>query len=823
MKKILAIDDQADNLTTIKAVIKSHMTDCKVLTAPSGSEGLKIAKEEQPDTILLDIIMPGMDGYEVCKRLKEDELTKYIPIVMITAIKTDSDSRVYGLNTGADAFLSKPIDPIELTAQVNVMLRIKEAEDKLRAEKELLDQKVKERTKDLKKSEELNRSITQTAADAIISINADGIIMSWNNAAEKIFGYSSSEMMNRELLEIIPDKYKAGHEHCIIQLKRGSSEKLIGKTIELTALRKDGTEFPIELSLSSWETGPQNNYTGIIRDITERKRAEQIQKILYNISNAAISSGNLKKLISLIQIELGTIIDTTNFYVALYNPKTDTLSLPFITDEKNESQHFPAGKTLTKYVIKTQKSFLGTKEAIKKLEKSGEIEKFGPDSKIWLGVPLIIEGKITGVFAVQSYTDEFAYDESDMEILEFIADQISISIERKKAEQGLKGALEKATESDSLKSAFLATMSHELRTPLNAIIGFSDIIDEGMPIEKIIDYTKIINSSGNHLLTIVEDIFNISLIESGEIKIMEEDVSLQTVLNDVHAIIKIEQQNTNKGHLGLVLKIPASEKDLIIQTDPSKLKQILINLLKNALKFTDDGHVHFGYNIETVQGKSAIKFYVEDTGIGIEADMFGLIFEIFRQVDDSNTRMYGGTGIGLSISKKLTELLGGRIWLDSEKGKGSTFYFFIPFKEYKKISKPFINKAKKESRLNGKTVLIVEDVEVSFELLKIVFEKSGINTIWAIDGKTAIEYCKENKNIGLILMDINMPDMDGYETTRQIRKFNKDIVIIAQTAYALAGDREKALEAGCDDYLTKPIKKEVLMTIIKNYEKDPCN
>jgi len=325
MKKILAIDDQADNLTTIKAVIKSHMTDCKVLTAPSGSEGLKIAKEEQPDTILLDIIMPGMDGYEVCKRLKEDELTKYIPIVMITAIKTDSDSRVYGLNTGADAFLSKPIDPIELTAQVNVMLRIKEAEDKLRAEKELLDQKVKEQTKDLKKSEELNRSITQTAADAIISINADGIIMSWNNAAEKIFGYSSSEMMNRELLEIIPDKYKAGHEHCIIQLKRGSSKKLIGKTIELTALRKDGTEFPIELSLSSWETGPQNNYTGIIRDITERKRAEQIQKILYNISNAAISSGNLKKLISLIQIELGTIIDTTNFYVALYNPKTNIL------------------------------------------------------------------------------------------------------------------------------------------------------------------------------------------------------------------------------------------------------------------------------------------------------------------------------------------------------------------------------------------------------------------------------------------------------------------------------------------------------------------
>jgi len=240
MRKILTIDDQKNNLTTIEAIIKNHIPDCKVLTALSGKEGIKIAKKEQPDTILLDIVMPKMDGYEVCKRLKEDESTKHIPVVMLTAIKTDKESRIKGLNGGADAYFSTPIDPAELSAQVNVMLRIKEAEDKLRKEKELLDEMVQKRTKELQKSEEKYRSITQTATDAIITINSTSTILSWNKAAEKIFGYSSSEMMNKNLAKIIPTKYRDSHRTSMDRLKNGGQENLIGKTIEITALRKDG-------------------------------------------------------------------------------------------------------------------------------------------------------------------------------------------------------------------------------------------------------------------------------------------------------------------------------------------------------------------------------------------------------------------------------------------------------------------------------------------------------------------------------------------------------------------------------------------------------
>ena len=420
----------------------------------------------------------------------------------------------------------------------------------------------------------------------------------------------------------------------------------------------------------------------------EHKRAEQIQKVLYNISNAVSITDNLEELISRIQEKVGTIIDTTNFYIALYDHKTDTISLPFYTDEKDNIASFPVGKTLTYYVIKTQKPLLATKERIKKLEKSGDVESFGANSEIWLGVPLKIEGKVTGVLAVQSYTDENAYNESDMKMLEFVSDQISISIERKKAEQNLINAFEKATESDRLKTAFLNNISHELRTPLNAVIGFSDIIDKDTSIDEILDYSKIINNSGIHLLRIIEDIFDITMIESGEVEIQKEEFNLTVFMDDIHKKLKAEQELTEKQNIDIYFNPAEKAKDFLVYTDHSKLKRILINLLKNALKFTHEGNIEYGYVKETQQEDPVLKFYVKDTGIGISENKLDIIFKIFRQADDTDTRLYGGTGIGLSVSKKLTELLGGKIWVETEEGNlpagkagGSTFYFTIPYRK----------------------------------------------------------------------------------------------------------------------------------------------
>lgn len=265
------------------------------------------------------------------------------------------------------------------------------------------------------------------------------------------------------------------------------------------------------------------------------------------------------------------------------------------------------------------------------------------------------------------------------EIKFYLAVKEDIS-EKKKMIEELIVAKEKAEESNRMKSAFLSTMSHELRTPLNAIIGLSELITKDQSIEKIIKYASTITTSGYQLLSVINDVMDISLIESGEAKARKQYVEVVRLLFEVYEMFKAEQRRTKKDHLDFQLLIPNRNHDLVIYTDQNKLKQILINLLKNAFKFTDTGHVHFGYHLIKEEGYEMVRFYVEDSGIGISKDKHQLIFETFRQVEESNTRNYGGTGIGLSVSKKTAELLGGHIWVDSDKGKGATFYFTIPMK-----------------------------------------------------------------------------------------------------------------------------------------------
>jgi PAS domain S-box-containing protein len=390
---------------------------------------------------------------------------------------------------------------------------------------------------------------------------------------------------------------------------------------------------------------------------------------------------------------------------------------------------------------------------------------------------------------------------------------------RKIAELDLIKALKKATESDRLKSSFLATMSHELRTPLNAIIGFSDIMAEVEDPKTIDNYASIINSSGKHLLRLVEDVLNISLIESGESKLVLENCQVLPLLSEVHKIITYEQQHQNKQHLVLKMVVPPNEENLVLNTDPSKLKQILINLLKNALKFTPEGEIEYGFTRETNNGKEVITFYVSDTGIGISKAKSKIIFEMFRQGDESFSRTFGGAGIGLTISKKLAQHLGGDLWMESKKGKGSIFYFTVPISDGKDVTINTVEEVIDNSSgtYGMRTVLIVEDDETSYEFLKFVLEKEGINILWAKNGLSAIQTCKEREEIDLVLMDINLPELNGYDATKEIKIVKPDLPIVAQTSYAMAGDREKTAEAGCDDYISKPINRELLFKILDRF------
>jgi len=552
--------------------------------------------------------------------------------------------------------------------------------------------------------------------------------------------------------------------------------------------------------------------------LLERKRAEKIQEVLYNISFAGNTSGSLEKLIAFIQKELEKIIDTSNFYVALYEKKTDSFSLPYHRDEKLDISSINSKQTLTNYVLKTKQSLLANEAIKSELVKSNEIELFDIESKIWLGVPLMLKGLVMGVLAVKSYDNENAYSKSDLEMLEFVSGQISTSIDRMKTDENLKIAFEKASESDRLKSSFLSTMSHELRTPLNAIIGFSDLINENTPIKKVINFADIINVSGKQLLNIVDDIFDITLLDAGKAPLKKEFFALNSILKVVNKGVSKEQQRLQKSHISLNLVMPDDKYDIIVNTDLKKFKQILFNLLRNALKFTNVGNVSFGYRLELdAKAEQRLVIFVEDSGIGITEKQQDVIFDAFRQADESSTRKYGGTGLGLSISQKLVNILGGKLWLNSKEAKGTTFFFSISNDDFKV--------KKKERKINneslnifeGKTVLIVEDDINNFNLINLLLIGSGIKTIWSKNGKEAIRQCLENKELDVVLMDMNMPIMNGYVATKEIKTIFPKLPIIAQTAFALAGDREKALAAGCDDYLSKPVSKTQLFLALEKH------
>lgn len=387
--------------------------------------------------------------------------------------------------------------------------------------------------------------------------------------------------------------------------------------------------------------------------------------------------------------------------------------------------------------------------------------------------------------------------------------------EKKEYEHKLKKALERAEESDHLKSAFLANMSHEIRTPMNGIIGFSNLLKKkNLSEEKKDQYLEIIEKSGQRLMNIINDLIDISKIEAKQIEIKRTNFNLNSLIEFLRQFFEPECAAKS---IFLHTEVPDSNIDLY--ADKDKLEAILINLLKNAIKFTNNGGITFGYEILDKK----IKFFVKDTGIGIPPEKQKIIFDRFAQVDNSTSKPYEGAGLGLSISSAFVEMLGGKLLLDSEFHKGSVFYFSIPHKVRSSMimieDKPVnIPESEKEYDIPKKMkILIAEDDPFSFQFLEILLKQYTDNIIHAQNGKEAIDICVRNPDIDLILMDVKMPVLDGNKATKNIRKFNQDVIIIAQTAYAFTDDQEKMLEVGCNDYIIKPINEENLKTMINKW------
>lgn len=385
--------------------------------------------------------------------------------------------------------------------------------------------------------------------------------------------------------------------------------------------------------------------------------------------------------------------------------------------------------------------------------------------------------------------------------------------DRKLMEIDLKDAKEKAEESNKLKTAFLQNMSHEIRTPMNGIIGFSEMLNRpDISEERRQFYTEVIVKSSHQLLNIVNDILDISKIETGLVESNENEININSLLSELFAFFKPQAW---KKQINMFLHLPFEDEDAVILSDEMKLNQILNNLLANALKFTHKGYIKLGYELIN----NELQFYVEDSGIGIEKSYHDKIFEQFRQLELTTTRKYGGTGLGLSISRAYAKLLRGRLWLDSEIDKGTTFYLTIPYKKLTKTPKPDSSSSENPLiplRSGNQAIILAEDEELNYLYLKEVIDAMNITTLWAKDGEQAIEMIKNNE-VALVLLDIKMPKINGYQAITEIKKIKPNLPVVAQTAFATEQDKIQILKAGFDDYIPKPILIEKLQEILQKY------
>ena len=690
---------------------------------------------------------------------------KLVRELVIPVIYGDKVKAVFGVGNKEQDYTQKDVENIKLLAYLSWEILEK---------KKITENLVREKNR-AEENELKYRLLIDNINDLVCEIDAKGVYTFVSNNYKEILGYKPDDLLGKPVIDLIhPDDLQASLKKFEkINVESGTSKDV------WRFLHKDGTYRYIESKGNVYQYSKNEKRTVVISsDITEKKK----QEILFKSS--------LESPMDMI------ILSLDHNYRYLYFNETHKKEMEFAYGKAPQ-----IGDCIFDY-ISNNDDILKIKERYDeglKGESNVSVDAYGDKKRRYYEMrinPIRDENKkIIGITS-------FAFDIT----------------QRKEIENELKLAKEKAEESDRLKTAFLANMSHEIRTPMNGILGFANLLREpGLNGEEQQKYIDIINKSGNRMLNTIQDIIDISKIESGQVSILMSDFELNKQVNELFDFFLPEARQKN---INLSIKKQLPEHQVYIHTDKDKLDSILTNLIKNAIKYTLKGNIEIGYGIEESEGKEKLKFYIQDTGLGIPKDRQEAIFNRFVQADIEDQNVYEGSGLGLAISKAYVEMLEGEMWVESEPGSGSTFYFTLPNispdKTIRKDQRILNNKEPKKKQLK---VLIVEDEQYSIEFLEIILKDYVREFIVANNGTEAVEICKTCPDIDLILMDIKLPGMNGYEATQKIREFNKNVPIIAQTAYAFEGDVNSMLEAGCNDVISKPIRKEELIEVINNFYK----
>jgi len=666
-----------------------------------------------------------------------------------------------------------------------------------RLEQEITDRKRAQEA--LRVSEERSRTIVDASKDAMIAIDQSGRIILFNPAAEKMLGHGKDEMIGQPLDALIPEKYREAHRGYVSGFFReGEPAGAIGKTVELPALRRDGSEFPIDLSLSVGQSGDQRFVLAVIRDVTRRKRAE---------SALRESEAKIRALVETTSDWIWEV-DSDGFY---------TYASPKVKDLLGYDPEEMIGKTPFDFM---PPDVAGEVKAVFQ-QGAASREPFAGLENVNLhkdGHPVVIE--TSGVPILDAKGNLLGYRGIDRDITI-----------RKQAEQQIRQAKEAAEAANRAKSIFLANVSHEIRTPIVAILGSAEMsVRSDDDQAGRIDHAETILRNGRHLLALVDDLLDAARLDEGRLEIAPVDCSLAEIIADVRALIEPLHQNRDV-EFGVAYD---GEIPVVIHTDPLRLKQAVINLINNALKFTQTGHVYVNVGVDRRAEEPRLSISVEDTGAGIPAGKLESIFELFAQVGPASDQVSGSMGLGLPLAEWIANRLGGTVEVESQEGQGSVFTLRVAtgpvndaewFKpdeaEAAPVPTSLPDMADHTLRVTG-SVLVAEDFRDSRRLMGQVFRNAGAEVTTVSNGKEAVEEAS-GREFDLILMDIRMPVMSGMEAIAELRRRGYLSPIIALTASTSQRDHQQILKAGFDDLWIKPVSMKAVVEQASAYLETPAD